>query len=461
MKKKKLFSVAVAGMLVAAQVVMPASAATGSTAVTVSTKLPVVRVQVPTKLVVAVDEFEMTEKGTQIASEEYYIRNYSTIPVHVKAESTITAASTAALVAKKTDVVPNTTNAANGNAWLAVAAQVSAGKYIADSTKKIGDLTEASENVKTAVTSGTAVVQDFYLANGSGNVTYKMVKVGTDDLTAWPVSYAQFYELTEYTVADATDEAGSGKTFNGATKDADTVSAPAKTNTKILRELLAAGDVYAVKTSDIAIGVSVTKMTSAEAESATFDAAKTYYSLAAAATTSLVGTKNKIYVYAEHVTKGGETAFRFIGKLSEGKTNGWTSGDITSITIAYTITAVPVSDYEAKLPDCKYGLYTAPAAPSLLAGQGTTVTVLADTAVEIKLNLGAGTKKATAPKTMIWREKGSNIGADPNVSYANGTITINATAVNNLMKTDANFPLTLDITFDDVAKTVVSVTLNK
>lgn len=76
MKKRKLFSTVVTGALIAAQMTMSVMAATGSVNTDVTTKNAVIRVQVPTKLGVAVDEFETAGDGSQIYSEEFGIKNF-------------------------------------------------------------------------------------------------------------------------------------------------------------------------------------------------------------------------------------------------------------------------------------------------------------------------------------------------------------------------------------------------
>lgn len=66
MKRKKLMATAVASALAAAQMVMPVAAATGGGSVDVNVQNTdtVLRVQVPTDLVVAVDEYEIAKDGS-------------------------------------------------------------------------------------------------------------------------------------------------------------------------------------------------------------------------------------------------------------------------------------------------------------------------------------------------------------------------------------------------------------
>lgn len=197
MKKRKLFSTVVTGALIAAQMTMSVMAATGSVNTDVTTKNAVIRVQVPTKLGVAVDEFETAGDGSQIYSEEFGIKNFSTVPVHVSTESVVVVGTDVTLKATKDEVVEDA--AKKGNAWLAVAAKTAADKY---GSGTIADLTETSSNVTTVNPADGKSKQEFYLDKGTGNVEYKLQIADTD-----VPSYAEFYELTEdTTITDDTKE---------------------------------------------------------------------------------------------------------------------------------------------------------------------------------------------------------------------------------------------------------------
>jgi hypothetical protein len=81
MKGKKLVSILTAGAL-AATMAMPVMAADGGTIdVEVTTKTGILRVEVPTTLAIAVDQFETTDAGSQVYSEEFTIANKSEVNV--------------------------------------------------------------------------------------------------------------------------------------------------------------------------------------------------------------------------------------------------------------------------------------------------------------------------------------------------------------------------------------------
>lgn len=316
MKKRKLFSTVVTGALIAAQMTMSVMAATGSVNTDVTTKNAVIRVQVPTKLGVAVDEFETAGDGSQIYSEEFGIKNFSTVPVHVSTESVVVVGTDVTLKATKDEVVEDA--AKKGNAWLAVAAKTAADKY---GSGTIADLTETSSNVTTVNPADGKSKQEFYLDKGTGNVEYKLQIADTD-----VPSYAEFYELTEDT------------TITDDTK---------------LATALKASDIYVVASADATTnGANVSKLE--KDSTATYAGTNKYYK---AATTASVPAASKNYVYAGQTTVGGEAGFRFVGKLSTGKSGGWTKNDFTSITINYDITGVQGSAYELVKDSCTYGLY--------------------------------------------------------------------------------------------------------
>ena len=157
MKRKKLMATAVASALAAAQMVMPVAAATGGGSVDVNVQNTdtVLRVQVPTDLVVAVDEYEIAKDGSQISSAAFEMVNKSAVPVSVAVTSTATLGTGITLAA--TNEVDNTAD----EMWLAVAAQTAKDKY---GVEKIGDLTSKSANVATFDATSKAAAQTFYLA---------------------------------------------------------------------------------------------------------------------------------------------------------------------------------------------------------------------------------------------------------------------------------------------------------
>ena len=169
MKGKKLVSILTAGAL-AATMAMPVMAADGGTIdVEVTTKTGILRVEVPTTLAIAVDQFETTDAGSQVYSEEFTIANKSEVNVKVNVTSTATVGSAVTLAAKRADVA--TAAGVNGTAWLAVAASLDGTDYEASSN--LSKLNEASANVTTFAKSGTATTaaQTFYLKKGTGSGT--------------------------------------------------------------------------------------------------------------------------------------------------------------------------------------------------------------------------------------------------------------------------------------------------
>ena len=172
MKRKKLMATAVASALAAAQMVMPVAAATGGGSVDVNVQNTdtVLRVQVPTDLVVAVDEYEIAKDGSQISSAAFEMVNKSAVPVSVAVTSTATLGTGITLAA--TNEVDNTAD----EMWLAVAAQTAKDKY---GVEKIGDLTSKSANVATFDATSKAAAQTFYLAEAGGDVVYNFVDVAT------------------------------------------------------------------------------------------------------------------------------------------------------------------------------------------------------------------------------------------------------------------------------------------
>ena len=91
-------------------------------------------------------------------------------------------------------------------------------------------------------------------------------------------------------------------------------------------------------------------------------------------------------------------------------------------------------------------------APSI---ETTEYTMVADTAIEIAVDLGSGSKVATEVSSVVWSET-ELLGTDF-ASYANGKVTIPASAVNNLMSISGDQALT--IKFNDTDETTVQVTL--
>lgn len=337
MKKKKVLSTAVAGALVAAQMAMPVMAADGgSLDVEVTTKTGVLRVEVPTNMAIAVDQFEIGQTGAQIASGTFEMVNKSEVNVKVAVTSTVELGDGITLAFAK--------DAVKGNeAWLGVAAQTAASSYddltTDDSTdpdntsgtntlvEDYWDLSEKNANVTTFASKKAE--QTFYLEKGTGTAEYKMAQ--SDANSAMTVqSYAQLYELTSI-----------------ATQPTDARGLQAEVNK---------ADVYYLDTASIAEGAPLTKIAKGTSSVTFPTGTNTFYTAAEAATPIDSVGASKSYVYAAMDTAGGKAAFTYVGKLSNEKET-WTSEDIKRVSIAYTITGVTASNYDDVKDDCTYGLY--------------------------------------------------------------------------------------------------------
>lgn len=441
MKRKKLLSTVVAGALVATQMVMPVMAADGGEMdVEVTTKTAVIRVEVPTTMAIAVDQFMMTGDNTQISSDAFEMTNKSAIDVKVTVTSTAKLAATTKLVATKAGAADSTKA---GEAWLGVAAQSGSGDYddpttdtssgegddaVADTPETIGTLTEVNKNVVTFV-QGTGedaakgkASQVFYLAKGDGAVAYKLLNAGED---ASAINYAQFYKLE----AKSVDSDG-------------------------LATLLKDGDVY-VAAAAAADGQSLTLVE--KGGSHTFSGSEVYYTAAATPTAKASLDAGELYVYgstANAASTGGVAAFRYFGTLS-GAQESWTSTDIEKITIKYDIVGVTAEKYAEVEDDVTYGLYIpADAAPSIKV---TTYKLTADTPVEIEVSLGGGTLGATTI-SKVTDASGNAVEKGAQWDYANGKLTFTAARANALLSAKASKVYVIH--FDDEAKTKINVTLN-
>lgn len=337
MKGKKLVSILTAGAL-AATMAMPVMAADGGTVdVDVTTKTGILRVEVPTTLAIAVDQFETSNVGSQIYSGEFTIANRSEVNVKVNVTSTATLKSGITLASKRADVA--TAAGANGMAWLAVAAKKSTTNYeAATGDDNFANLNEAAANVTTFAKSGTATTaaQTFYLKKGTANTAaYKALKPTADGKNN-DVSYAQFYKLTELTTQPTDDTT--------------------------LQTAVNANDVYVIASADTSApdGKTVTKIAKGTTVAAsTWATGNEYYTIADIATPKADLKAADIYAYGELTkeTTGADAAFRYIGALSSNK-EVWDSTDVPNVKIAYTIQGLPQSTYEAAVTDgITYGLY--------------------------------------------------------------------------------------------------------
>lgn len=421
MRNKKLLSTVVATAMIATMGMPVMAADGGQVEVDVTTKTAVIRVQVPTKMEISVNQFEMGDNGSQIYATDFTMENKSEIPVKVNVTSTAELKASTKLVGTKAAAVASTEA---GEAWMAVAAKTGAASYADGTATAVADLTESNRNVTTFVqgtetnaTKGTAS-QVFYL-NKSGTMAYKLLNANED---ASKIDYAQFYELTAQTVADA----------------------------NAFATLIADNDVY-VATTAAADGQALTKV--AKGGTHTFASTEVYYTAAAEATAKASIDASKLYVYGDgSVDTAGTAAFRYIGKLSGGQET-WTKADITKVTIKYDITGVQDSKYTAENANCVYGLYKEPnAAPNIVT---KSYTLTAGQALDISVDLGVGEKKATGVARVMLGEMDQLAGGY--ITYANGKITITSGCADYLKSLGS--AQTLKVIFDDTANTSVDITV--
>lgn len=356
MRRKKLLTAAIATALVAAQVVMPVAAADGgSVHVDVTTKTAVLQVIVPTKLSVAVDPMEMSNSGTQIYSETFSIVNQSEVPVRVDITSTVTLKDDSMrLLSKKSDV--SGASAAAGQVWMGVAAQTSAGKFIEEAGKDIGDLTEASANVTTFTQKMTGEGEDAALADKGEAVQVFYLKAAGG--------------ITNFKLLNANEAVDKELTYTQYRK----VEAQSAANQAALDALLVDNDVY-VAAAAAEDGQALAKVEKGGAHD--WATGEVYYTtdgnVVGAGT--IADTHSELYVYggrpAEDVdATDGKAAFRYIGALSTAQA-AWSNEDITDVDIVYSIVGVKGSDYDAMKTkgDITYGLYVpVPPVPTDITG---------------------------------------------------------------------------------------------
>lgn len=350
MRNKKLLSTVVAVTMVASTMVMPVMAVDSTTEsghvdVNLETKTAVIRVVVPTSMAAAVNQFEVNDAGSQIYSDDFIMDNKSEIPVKVNVTSTATIKSGNKLLATKAEAASSTNE---GEAWMAVAAQISDGAYISGtnddgSNKTIADLDDTSANVITFTDKGTEASpalqtdQTFYL-DKSSSTSYKLLNANED---ASEIDYAEFHLLIPITFAGSDDTAKGNE----------------------LKAEVAKNDVYSIATTSIADGAALTKIAKGDATAA-YAGTNTYYTAAAEATAKDDIVAASLYMYGDEgstTAANGKAAFRYIGKLSEAQ-DTWTKTDISKINVAYAITGVKGSTYDAinTAGALTYGLYKDP-----------------------------------------------------------------------------------------------------
>ena len=330
MRNKKLLSTVVASAL-AATMAMPVMAADGDTVdVEFTTKTPVIRVAVPTSILAAVDPLEMNTPGTQIHSTAVTLANKSEVPVGIDVKSVVDLGAGVTLADTRAEAMASQA----AEAWIAVAAETSNGKYIETANKTAGDLTDTDKNVATFRTeaSENSASQTFYLNKASvGNTTYTLIApVATGGTTAAEykeqLTYAQVYELTEQTYA----------------------------NEAALLTALKTSDVY--EGAGDADNTTLTLIPAGTTSYSAFATSKKYFKAGAdnaLTSTTAAMTDGKKYVYGEG-GEGDTTAFRYIGKLGQRNTP-WSDSDINAMHITYDIYGLTDEKY-TEAPK-EHGLY--------------------------------------------------------------------------------------------------------
>lgn len=391
-RNKKLASMVVASALVATAMAMPVMAADeGEVNVTVTNRNAVIRVEVPTTLAVAVNQFEKGDSGSQIYSGDFTIKNKSEIPVKMTVTSKATLASTDTinLLATK-DAVEKSTEE-KGEAWLAVAAKATSTDYIEGAGKTLKDLTEKDKNVTTFVqgtdtAKNTATAEQTFClgAVASPTVTYTKVDLTDADkvAAAKKVSYAQYYKLTELATQPTTDAA--------------------------VQAAVDAADVYAIDGSDV-----VTFMEKGKT-GVTFATGSKYYSATPVEPADFA--QNDTVVYGE-AGAGEDTAFRYIGKLSEGK-DTWTDNDLSAIQIKYNIVGLTGTKFTEMKDDRINGLYIPVVGPQAALSASGEISITGLTkeqnyvSAEITVPNGAKYDVNTNPvawNTANWNTEGGTI----------------------------------------------------
>ena len=347
-RSKKVLSAAVVSAILAAQTLMPVAAAGGEITANMSTMSPVLRVQVPTKMAVAVNEFEKGDTGSQVSSDEFTMKNLSEVPVNVKVTSEAEVGAAIELVSTK-EAAKASTAKDKPAMWLAAAAAVKDNsgtlEYLATGTdKKAGALTGKEDNAtafgKKDATNKSKAVQNFYLKEATAivykGVTGKDAKKDVEDASKNIGLGADYYKLTEIQKGGASITAQADATAAAASQDIYIVaSAPADGTpaaiTKVEKGGTAPssgiGKVYSIESTPVADVSAV--------------------------------TDSDLFLYIDSATApaaGDEAAFRYVGALSQAK-SGWSStDDLKGIKIKYDISAISETAYKAVAKDDGSGL---------------------------------------------------------------------------------------------------------
>ncbi len=396
-KWKKATSATVAGAIIAAQALMQVSAAGGTINAEMSTKSPILRVQVPTKMAVAVNEFEMGDTGSQVSSDKFDMKNLSEIPVNVKVTSTAELGANVALVSTR-EAAQSSTDTAKPAMWLAAVAAVNnTPEYATGTDKTIGGVTGSEDNATAFGAKDTnnksKAVQSFYLQAA----TAAQYKAAIGDATGDIGAGADFYALTE---------------ISGLTDAASATAAAADKDIYVIKDGTAPSGTTAVAIAKIDAGATV------GAGDWTDNTSKAY-SVAAAPTAfaTVAADSSGIYLYVDSATTatGDAASFRYAGALSTAK-SGWSStDDLKGIEIKYDITGISATAYGDVEDDLTYGFKAENSALTLENGVLTAKIAVADFASG-SLKIGDTTA-----------ELGSKAGAWGTTDDGDVTFTFNAT----------------------------------
>lgn len=343
---KKMLSAAVVSAILAAQTLMPVAAAGGEITADMSTKSPVLRVAVPTKMAVSVNEFEKGDTGSQITSDEFKMQNKSEIPVNVKVTSKATVGANTTLVSTK-KAAEDSTDTAKPAMWLAAVAAVKDNsgtlEYTTATDKTVAGLVGTEDNITafgTKATDNTSeIVQNFYL-QAATVATYEGITKGEVDAekaaATATIGGADFYELA--------------------------LLSPATDNEAGVNALAATQDVYVAKGGAPADGTPavLTKVEKGSTITASDWTAATSkaYKIADTPTkvSDLDNTKSYLYINGATAAAGDSAAFRYIGALSSAK-SGWSSTtDLTGINLKYEIIGISGTAYTEVAKDDGSGL---------------------------------------------------------------------------------------------------------
>jgi hypothetical protein len=167
-----------------------------------------------------------------------------------------------------------------------------------------------------------------------------------------------------------------------------------------------------------------------------------YYSAADKSTTA--------YQYRDMAAdKKGVASWRFVGKLNSYA--AWQAADI-SATVAYSFAGLTPENYAGATLDANgHQFINSNVAPTIPT---KTFAMVADTAIVVPLNFGAGTLAATGVASVT--RNGDNVPA-AQYTVANSKLTINATYVNALRGAATNAAIV--VKFNDSANTTETITL--